>query len=261
VAVILLVFRDTILGLVASVQILTHKLVDVGDWIEMPKYNADGDVIKVSLTTIQVHNFDKTITSIPTHALVSETFRNWQAMRESGGRRIKRFLNIDLKSVKALDSDMCDRFESMTLLADYIRGKREDLRNCFENHDVIISVVNGRWLTNLGTFRVYVENYLKQHSQIRNDMTCMVRQLQPTREGMPLEIYAFTNVVDWGEYEKIQADIFDHIVSVLPEFDLRLFQDPSEFDYAKADKLFSHRIDDRARIAIEADTNGVEKEE
>ncbi|PHS15759.1 MAG: hypothetical protein COA78_04770 [Blastopirellula sp.] len=257
-AVIMLAFRDTILGLVASVQIITNKMVKIGDWIEMPKYGADGDVIEISLTRVKVQNFDKTFTTLPTYALLSESFRNWTGMQESGGRRIKRSIFIDLNTIKPLNSEMCDHFESMTLLTDYIQGKREDLREHLLKHDVIISPVNGRWLTNVGTYRIYLEKYLKQHPLISDELTVLVRQLKPTREGLPIEIYAFTNETDWGAYEQIQADIFDHVLSVLPEFELRVFQDPSEYNYPPADNA-KHRINHDVTLNVASELNDLAK--
>jgi miniconductance mechanosensitive channel len=249
-AVIMLAFRDTILGLVASVQIISNKMVKVGDWIEMPKYGADGDVLEISLTRIKIQNFDKTFTTIPTHAIMSESFRNWTGMQESGGRRIKRSIYIDLNTIKPLNAEMCDYFESISLLSDYIQGKRNELREHFRQNDVVMSPVNGRWLTNAGTYRIYLEKYLEQHPLISSEMTFLVRQLEPTREGLPIEIYAFTCETDWSVYEQIQADIFDHALSVLPEFDLRVFQDPSEFSH---EQNTAHRIDHDVTLNVSAE--------
>ena len=224
-AVILLIFRDTILSLVASVQLTSLDMVRVGDWLEMPQYNADGDVIDVALHTVTVQNWDKTITTIPTHRLISESYKNWRAMSESGGRRIKRSIDIDISSVRFLTDDEMQRFEAFTLLREYVARKREELTE----YNVALkgpdsAKVNLRRLTNLGTFRAYIWNYLRNHPEIHREMTLLVRQLQPGDTGIPIEIYCFTNTTEWAAYEDIQADIFDHILAQCGEFDLRVFQ-------------------------------------
>ena len=224
-AVILLIFRDTILSLVASVQLTSLDMVRVGDWLEMPQYNADGDVIDVALHTVTVQNWDKTITTIPTHRLISESYKNWRAMSESGGRRIKRSIDIDISSVRFLTDDEMQRFEAFTLLREYVARKRTELTE----YNVALkgpdsAKVNLRRLTNLGTFRAYIWNYLRNHPEIHRDMTLLVRQLQPGDTGIPIEIYCFTNTTEWAAYEDIQADIFDHILAQCGEFDLRVFQ-------------------------------------
>jgi miniconductance mechanosensitive channel len=230
-AVLLLVFKDSLLGLAASFQISANRLVQLGDWIEMPKYDADGDVIDISLQTIQVQNWDKTITSIPIYAFVSDSFRNWRGMTEAGARRIARPVLIDLRSVRFCDDEMLDRFRRIHLLKDYIGVKTLELREYNERHGIDPSVsVNGRRLTNVGTFRAYVETYLRQHPSIRQDMTRMVRQLEPGPQGLPLQVYAFAATTVWIEYEAIQADIFDHLFAILPEFGLHAFQSPSGWD-------------------------------
>ena len=229
-AVIMLVFRDSILGLVASVNIVIHKTVQVGDWIEMPKYGVDGDVVSISLTTIKVCNFDKTIVSIPTYSVMADSFKNWRGMRDAGGRRIKRAIYIDMNTIRPVDMAMCERFEAMNLLTEYIQGKRDDLREHLLENDVLMSPANSRWLTNIGTYRAYLERYLEQHASISPNLTCLVRQLKPTSAGLPIEIYAFANETNWKDYERIQSDIFDHALSILREFELRVYQSPSELN-------------------------------
>ncbi len=229
-AVLLLIFRDSILGLVASVQIQSHKIVSKGDWIEMPQYGADGDVEDISLHTVKVRNWDKTITTIPTYALVSSSFKNWQAMRAAGGRRIKRCVYIDMNSVSTCTDEMIERFRGFAFLSDYIDARLRDVEDFNREHGFDMSVpVNGRRLTNLGTFRAYLVQYLRRHPDLHDPetMTLLVRHRDLTERGLPVEIYAFTKTVDWIDYERIQADIFDHILAVLPQFDLRVFQNPS----------------------------------
>jgi miniconductance mechanosensitive channel len=232
-AVLLLVFRDTILSFVASSQIATYDMMRVGDWIEMPEYGADGDVVDIGLHTIKVQNWDKTIVTIPTHKLLSDSFKNWRAMSESGGRRIKRSLSIDMQSIRFLEDGDIERFEKFYLLRDYIGLKKKELAeyNATRTSDTNL-VANARRLTNIGTFRAYVTRYLRDHPKVHQKMTLMVRQLNPTPEGLPLEVYVFSNDVAWVNYEGIQADIFDHIIAIVPEFDLRVFQMPSGHDLA-----------------------------
>jgi len=231
-AVLMLVFKDTILGFVASIQLSANKMVNVGDWIAMPKYNADGDVIDISLNTVKVQNWDKTIATIPTYALVSESFNNWKGMEESGGRRIKRSINIDMSSITFLDEAQIEKFRKFHLLNQYITGKEKEISEFNKSLKLDDSIVtNGRRMTNLGTFRVYLENYLHSHPKIHQDMTFLVRHLQPTEKGIPLEIYVFSNDQAWANYEAIQADIFDHILAIIPEFGLRVFQNPTGRDF------------------------------
>ncbi|UCG27878.1 MAG: mechanosensitive ion channel [Bacteroidales bacterium] len=233
-AVLLLVFKDTILGFVASIQMAAYQMVKPGDWIEMPSRKADGTVIDISLNTVKVQNWDKTIITIPTYAMVSESFQNWKGMEESGGRRIKRSVNLDMKSVKFCTPEMLEKFKKIHFLKDYIKQKEEELSRYNKENDIDDSiVVNGRRITNLGTFRKYVEEYLKNHSSIHNDMTFLVRHLQPTDKGIPMEIYVFSNDQRWANYEAIQADIFDHLLAVIPEFELQVFQSPSGEDFQK----------------------------
>ena len=226
-AVLLLIFRDTILSFVASLQLASYDLVRVGDWIEVPQFGADGDVVDIALHTIKVQNWDKTITTIPTHKLIEGSFKNWRGMSESGGRRIKRAISLDMSSVRFLNPDEVSAFEQVGTLTEYIRTKRSELA---EAAKVGGHLVDQRRLTNIGTFRAYVVRYLQRHPKIHRGMTLLVRQLAPTPDGLPLEIYAFSNDTDWGAYENLQGDIFDHLLAVLPEFDLRVFQHPSGRD-------------------------------
>ncbi|MGX8271245.1 mechanosensitive ion channel family protein [Brevundimonas diminuta] len=233
-AVLMLVFKDTILSLVASVQLNSNDMLRVGDWIEMPQVNADGDVIDIALHTVKVQNWDKTITTIPTWRLISESYRNWRGMQESGGRRIKRSLLIDQTSARFLTDAERERMRRFLLIDDYLADKSAEMADW--NAKLVEAgrdPVNMRRSTNIGAFRAYVQNYLENHPRIRQDMTLLVRQMQPTETGLPLEIYAFTATVAWAEYEAIQADIFDHLLAILPEFDLRLFQSPSGADFVQ----------------------------
>jgi miniconductance mechanosensitive channel len=230
-AVLMLVFKDTILGLVASIQLAGNKMVSLGDWISMPKYNADGDVIDIGLNTVKVQNWDKTIATIPTYALVTDSFSNWKGMEESGGRRIKRSINIDMQSVSFADNEALERYKKIRILKDYIEQKEKEIEAFNKEVGADTSDrINARRLTNLGTFRKYLELYLRNHPKIHNDMTFLVRHLQPDEKGIPIEIYVFSNDQAWANYEAIQADIFDHILAVIPEFGLRVFQNPSGND-------------------------------
>jgi len=234
-AVLLLVFKDTILSLVASVQLTSNDMLRVGDWIEMPSMGADGDVVDIALHTIKVQNFDKTITTIPTHHLISDAFRNWRGMNESGGRRIKRALTLDQNSVRFLNDDEVASMKRFHLLDDYIARKQDEIAD-WNAHELSSDgdEINARRITNIGTLRAYVIAYLKNHSRIASDdFTLLVRQLPPGPQGLPLEIYCFTNTVKWGEYEAIQADIFDHMLSIISEFGLRIFQQPTGMDLAE----------------------------
>lgn len=227
-AVFMLVFRDYLLGLVASIQIIANRVVKVGDWIAMPKFNADGDVQEMSLGLIKVRNFDKTVSSIPTSAVLTESFRNWTGMQISGGRRIKRSLLIDMRSIQVCTPEMIERFEPMELIHDYIREKREELAEYNRTHDVDASTVNSRRLTNIGTFRAYLKAYLGTHPGLNSEMTFLVRHLQPTSNGLPIEIYAFSKETNSAAYEAVQADIFDHVLAIVPEFGLKTFQEVSD---------------------------------
>ena len=231
-AVLLLIFKDTIMSLVASVQITAQDMVRVGDWIEMPQYRADGDVIDVQLHTIKVQNWDKTIVTVPTHKLVSESIKNWRGMSQAGGRRIKRSLFIDVSTIRFQTDDEVSDFRRLALLVDYIDAKKKELAdyNASLEHEVDAEV-NHRRLTNVGTFRAYAFNYLKNHPKIRDDMTLLVRQLDSGPDGLPIEVYCFTNTTVWDEYEDIQADIFDHLLAIVPEFGLRTYQRPAGSDF------------------------------
>lgn len=239
-AVLLLIFKDSILGLVAGVQLMTNNLVRRGDWIEMPKYGVDGDVLDVSLTTVTVQNWDKTIASIPAYALISDTFRNWRGMQESGGRRIKRSVIIDMSSIKFCDAEMLERFKRIQYIGEYIERKLQEIARHNREHDVDESLlVNGRHLTNVGTFRAYLEAYLHNHPMINQNLTFLVRHLEPTPQGLPIQIYVFSSDHRWAHYEAIQADIFDHILAVVPMFDLRAFQEPSGSDLQRLAASFA----------------------
>ena len=230
-AVLLLVFKDAILGFVAGIQLSANEMLALGDWLEMPKYGADGSVIDISLTTVKVRNWDNTITTIPAYALIADSFKNWRGMSESGGRRIKRAIFIDATSVKFLQPDDIVRLRRTALLSDYIEKKIAEIET--ENQQAgldLTSLVNGRRLTNLGTFRAYLIAYLRQHKSIHTNMTQIVRQLAPEPTGIPLEIYAFSKDTAWVNYEAIQSDIFDHVFAILPEFGLRVYQAPSGYD-------------------------------
>ncbi len=234
-AVVLLIFQDTILSLVASVQISNDGRVRIGDWIEMPSQNADGDVIDIALHTVTVRNWDNTITTLPTKKLVSDAFKNWRGMSESGGRRIKRSLHLDQNSVHFLSEDERRKLRRFALLRDYLDGKEKDLEQWNTGlGEQAGEAFNRRRLTNVGTFRAYVERYLRAHPGIHQQMTLLVRQLQPDATGLPLEIYCFTNDVRWAVYENIQSDVFDHMLAILPEFGLRVFQQPAGADIRAA---------------------------
>jgi len=228
-AVLMLVFQNTILSLVASVQISSYDMVRIGDWIEMPSLNADGDVIDMSLHTITVQNFDKTFTTIPTNKLVTDTFKNWRGMSQAGVRRIKRSLYIDQSSVHFMSEAEQSKLKEFLLLDQYLDHKSTELIE-FNQKLSNTSPCNQRRLTNIGTFRAYVELYLNQHPNISKHQSLIVRQLQPTEKGLPLEIYAFSNQIAWKDYEAIQSDIFDHLIAILPEFGLKIYQAPSGYD-------------------------------
>ena len=231
-AVLMLIFRDAILGFVAGIQLAANRMVSNGDWIEMPKYGADGDVLEVTLTTVKVQNWDKTVTTIPTYALISESFKNWRGMQDSGGRRIKRAVNIDINSIRFCDEEMLERFGKIQYISEYIDKKKTELE-AFNTATKVdnASLANGRRMTNVGTFRAYVQAYLLNHPMISNEMTFLIRQLQSTEYGLPIEVYVFSMDKIWANYEAIQSDIFDHILAVVPEFDLRVYQNPSGSDF------------------------------
>lgn len=231
-AVLILVFQDTLLSLVAGIQISSTDMVRVGDWIEMPALNADGDVIEIALHTVRVQNWDKTITTIPIRKLVTESFKNWRGMQEAGGRRIKRSIYLDQTSIRFLTQEEIEKLGRFRLLENYLQRKQEELKEWNGKlGDKGSITANTRRITNMGTFRAYVEAYVRAHSQIHQNMTILVRQLQPGPEGLPLEIYCFTKTIAWHDYEAIQSDIFDHLFALLPEFGLSVFQNPSGADF------------------------------
>lgn len=230
-AILMLVFKDTILGFVAGIQLSANDMLRAGDWITMNKYGADGTVIEVTLNAVKVRNFDNTITTIPPYALVSDAFQNWRGMSESPGRRIKRSVNIDMNSVCFCTPDMLEKFRKISLITDYIDGKEQELHEYNVEHHIDGSIwVNGRRQTNLGVFRAYLVRYLRSLPDVSKELTCMVRHLQPTQTGIPIELYCFSSNKAWVEYEGIQADIFDHILAVIPEFGLSVFQNVSGAD-------------------------------
>lgn len=234
-AVLLLIFRDTILGFVASIQLSANKMVKMGDWVTVPKHNADGTVIDITLNTVKVQNWDKTISTIPTYAMVSESFSNWTGMEESGGRRIKRSILIDVNTIKFCDVEMLSRFEKFDLIRDYVIEKEKELREYNKQRKVSDDdYISGRHQTNVGIFRRYLEVYLHQHPKVHQHMTFLVRQLQPTGKGLPIEVYVFSKEQEWAKYEALQADIFDHIFAVVPEFELRIFQELSGVDLVRS---------------------------
>ncbi len=230
-AVLLLIFQDTILSLVASLQMTSNDLIRVGDWVSVPAFNADGDVIDVALHAVQIQNWDKSVSVIPTHKVLESGFTNWRDMTQGQGRRIKRSINIDMTSVRLCDEALLQRFEKMALIRDYVGEKRKEIEayNAARDFDASLPI-NGRHLTNLGTFRAYVEAYLRDNTTINHDLTLMVRQLTPGPNGIPLEVYAFSSDTNWIRFEQLQSDIFDHLLAVLPEFDLRVYQFPTGVD-------------------------------
>lgn len=231
-AIIILVFRDTILGFVASIQVSINDMVRIGDWITFEKYGADGAVVEINLSTVKVQNFDKTITTIPTYALISDSFKNWRGMESSPGRRIKRALNIKLDSISYLTKDDVDTLKNIDLITAYLEKRQSDIEAYNEKNGVnTVLPLNGRNMTNIGVFRKYIETYIENHSGINKDMMIMVRQLAPTSQGMPLEIYAFSSDKRWENYEYIMADIFDHTIAAVPYFNLELFEEPSNSSF------------------------------
>jgi len=237
-AVLLLVFKDTILSFIASIQIASYDLVKVGDWIELPKLGVDGDIMDISLHTVKIRNFDKTITVIPTIALIQNPFKNWRGMQETGGRRIKRAIYIDVSSIKFVDEQILKRFEKFHMISEYLKQKQEEIISYNEQAEIDPSeLVNGRRLTNIGTFREYLKAYLHQRSDVDNSLTFLIRQLQPGAEGLPIEIYIFANTTEWIKYEDIQSDIFDHIMAIVPEFELKVYQNPTGNDFKELAKI------------------------
>lgn len=234
-AVILLIFRDTILGLVASIQIAGNDMVRVGDWVSMEKYGADGDVLEINLTTVKVRNWDKTISTVPTYAFISDSFKNWRGMTSMGVRRIKRSLFIDLNTIRFVDDEMLKKFQKFERITDYLNERQDQIKKYNDENKVDKSeLLNGRHMTNIGVFRNYVLNFLLQHPQIENEETVMVRQLQPTETGLPLEIYCFSNDIAWVNYEAIQSDIMDHLLAAVDKFELKIYQSPAGRDFQTA---------------------------
>ena len=230
-AVLMLVFRDTILSLVASVQIMSNDMIRLGDWVEMPQANADGDVIDIALHTVKIQNWDKTISAIPTHKFISESFKNWRGMSESGGRRISRAIHLDMDSIHFLSDEEVARFSRFEFLHDYLQAKREELAVANDREIAAKDVLpDQRRLTNVGTFRAYVLHYLRSHPKVNQGMTLLVRQKPPGPQGLPMQIYCFSNDTAWANYEDLQADIFDHLIASLSEFGLRVFQEPTGGD-------------------------------
>jgi len=233
-AVSMLVFKDSILGFVASIQLAGQKMIRIGDWVEMPQFGADGDVIDISLNTIKIQNWDKTISNVPTYAFVSSTFKNWRGMSESGGRRIKRSFCLDITSFKFCTDEMLDKLKKVEFIADYVKERNAEIESYNKERNVDTNcAVNGRRMTNIGTFRHYVKQYLRNHPKLNHDMTFLIRQLEPTDKGLPIQIYVFTSDTEWVNYEESQADIFDHILTVIPEFELRVHQTPTGSDFSK----------------------------
>jgi miniconductance mechanosensitive channel len=238
-AVLILVFKDTILGFIASIQLSVNDMVRLGDWVSLPKYGADGDVIEINLTTVKVRNWDNTITTVPTYYFVSDSFKNWRGMQQSGGRRIKRALNLKISSIKLCDEEMLKRYAQIELAQPHIHKKQLEIAAHNEKYEVDVeaSIVNGRRMTNIGIFRAYIQNYLARNPNVNQEMTSMVRQLDPTEHGVPLEVYCFSKIKTWVEYEGIQSDIFDHIFAVAPFFDLEIFESPAGSDFQKLAQL------------------------
>ena len=240
-AILMLVFKDSIMGFVSGIQLSANNMLKVGDWITMPKYGADGTVIEVTLNTVKVRNFDNTITTIPPYLLISDSFQNWQGMQESGGRRVKRSINIDMTSVRFCTPEMLEKYRKIQLLTNYVEETEMVVEEYNKEHDIDNSVlVNGRRQTNLGVFRAYLTNYLRSLPTVNQEMTCMVRQLQPTETGIPLELYFFSANKVWVAYEGIQADVFDHVLAIIPEFGLRVFQNPSGEDLRRIGVKIEH---------------------
>ena len=234
-AILMLVFKDSIMGFVSGVQLSANDMLKVGDWIAMPKYGADGTVIEVTLNTVKVRNWDNPIVTIPPYLLVSDSFQNWRGMRESGGRRVKRSINIDMTSVKFCTPEMLAKYRKIRLLKDYVEHTEQVIADYNEKNHIDNSIlVNGRRQTNLGVFRAYLTAYLKSLPDVNQELTCMVRQLQPTDHGIPMELYFFCSLKDWVPYEGVQADVFDHVLAIIPEFDLQVFQSPSGRDFQRA---------------------------
>lgn len=235
-AILLLVFKDVILGFVGSIQIASNDMLRVGDWVSMEKYGADGDVIEINLTTVKVQNWDRTITTIPTYALVSDSFKNWRGMSDSGGRRIKRSVAIQIDTIKFASPNLLEHLKNVKMLSEFVTQRQEDINKYNEENKLDESQINARKQTNIGLFRRYLDHYLKNHERVHQDMTIMVRQLQPSEKGLPIEIYCFTNTIAWLEYEEIMSDIFDHIFAVIPAFELAIHEQPTSSAISNAIK-------------------------
>jgi len=231
-AILMLIFKDTILGFVASIQVSANDMVRLGDWVEMPKYGADGDVMSITLNTVKIRNFDKTITTVPTYAFITDSFKNWRGMSESGGRRIKRSIHLKMSSFKFLQPEDLEQFKKYRLIKNYITEKEQEINQHNQQIEENQVAVNVRRLSNVGVFRTYAEHYLRENNRINQNMTIMVRQLAPTSKGLPIEIYCFTNDVRWIYFEKIMADTFDHLLTIIPEFKLEIFEEPSGTDFS-----------------------------
>ena len=231
-AVLMLVFKDTILSFVATIQINSNDLFKIGDWVDAPQFGADGDVVDIALHTVKIQNWDKTITTIPTHKLIDSSFKNWRGMTDSGGRRIKRAIYIDISTIRFWDKELLRRFQQLDLLQDYLESKLKEVDNSNQTVGANLDqMIKGRRFTNIGTFRAYIKAFLKNHSDIHDEMTFLIRQLPPGEKGLPMEIYVFTKDTDWVRYESIQSDIFDHLMAIISEFDLKVFQNPSGNDF------------------------------
>ena len=234
-AIILLIFKDTILGFVASIQVSINDMVRIGDWITFEKFGADGDVIEINLATVKVQNFDNTITTIPTYALISDSFKNWRGMTNSDGRRIKRHMLIKQTSIKYLNTEDIERLKKIEIISVYLNTMQDKINSFNASHTIDKSIlINGRNLTNIGVFRKFIQTYLEQHSAINNDMLLMARQLQPTAQGIPLEIYCFTKDKRWESYEYVMSDLFDHFLAAVPYFDLELFELPNDTSFKQS---------------------------
>jgi miniconductance mechanosensitive channel len=241
-AVLMLIFKDPILGFVGGMQLSMNDMVRIGDWISMPKYGADGDVLEITLTTVKVQNWDRTITTIPTYAMVTDYFQNWRGMEESGGRRIKRHISLDMESVRFCTPEMLEKYKRYQLISQYLEDKEKDIEADNKARGIdTSSLLNGRRQTNLGVFRAYIKAYLTSHPRVHLGLTMLVRQLQPTEKGIPIEIYVFSNRQAWSEYEDLQSDIFDHVLSVIPMFDLRIFQAPNNYSLGKLAEVLQEK--------------------
>ncbi|MBN2683250.1 MAG: mechanosensitive ion channel [Bacteroidales bacterium] len=233
-AILILVFQDSIKGLVAGIQLSGNDMVRVGDWISMPSHNADGTVIEITLNTVKIQNWDKTIATVPTYELVAKSFSNWRGMEESGGRRIARSINLDMKSVKFCSTEMIEKFKRFHSISKYINDKVTEIEEYNKSLNLDSGITaNGRRLTNLGVFRKYLEAYLRNNPNVNLEMTFLVRQLEPSEKGIPIQLYVFSKIQSWAEYEAVQSDIFDHILAIIPEFELNVFQNPSGSDFQK----------------------------